>query len=153
VSQRKLSPHIYMSAGIILVNRRGQILLELRANDPAIPYPGYWGLTGGGGLPGETPEATALREVEEETGCRVPSMTFFRVYRFPGRPPGPRYEVHIFHAPAPNGDLRPGEGAALRFFSPQELAGLDLAYNHAQVLADFVASPDYQAYLAEGRDA
>jgi hypothetical protein len=49
--------------------------------------------------------------------------------------------------------LRPGEGAALRFFSPQELAGLDLAYNHAQVLTDFVASPDYRVYLAEGRDA
>jgi len=144
---------LYTSAGIILVNRRGQILLELRASDPAIPYPGYWGLTGGGGLPGETPEATALREVEEETGWRVPSMTFFRVYHFLGTPPGPRYEVHIFYAPAPNGDLRPGEGAALRFFSPEELAGLDLAYNHAQVLADFVASPDYRAYLAEGRDA
>jgi 8-oxo-dGTP diphosphatase len=144
---------LYTSAGIILVNRRGQILLELRASDPTIPYPGYWGLTGGGGLTGETPEATALREVEEETGWRVPSMTFFRVYRFPGKPPGPRYEVHIYHAPAPNGDLRPGEGAALRFFAPEELAGLDLAYNHGQVLADFAASPDYQSYLAEGRDA
>jgi len=153
VSQRKQGRHIYTSAGIILVNRRGQVLLELRANDPAIPYPGYWGLTGGGGLPGETPEATALREVEEETGWRVPSMTFFRVYHFEGVPPGPRYEVHIFHAPAPNGDLRPGEGAALRFFSPEKLTGLDLAYNHAQVLADFVASPDYRAYLAGGRDA
>jgi 8-oxo-dGTP diphosphatase len=153
VSQRKQRRHIYTSAGIILVNRRGQILLELRASDPAIPYPGYWGLTGGGGLPGETPEATALREVEEETGWRVPSMTFFRIYRFSGTPPGPRYEVHIFHAPAPNGDLRPGEGAALRFFPPEELASLDLAYNHAQVLADFVASSDYRAYLADGRDA
>jgi len=141
---------LHLSAGIVLVNRRGQILLELRANDPAIPYPGYWGLTGGGGLPGETPQATAVREVEEETGWRAPSMTFFRIYRFPGVPPGPRYEVHIFHALAPNGDPRPGEGTALRFFAPEELASLDLAYNHAQVLADFITSPDYRAYLAEG---
>ena len=143
---------LYISAGIILVNGQGQILLELRDNNPAIPYPGYWGLTGGGGLPGETPEVTARREVEEETGWRAPSMTFFRIYRFEGTPPGPRYEVHIFHALAPNGDLRPGEGCALRFFAPQELAGLDLAYNHAEVLADFVASPGYQTYLAEARD-
>jgi 8-oxo-dGTP diphosphatase len=141
------------SAGIILVNAAGQILLELRANDPAIMYPGYWGITGGGGLPGETPEATALREVEEETGWRVPSMTFFRIYRFQGTPPGPRYEVHIFHAPAPDGDLRPGEGSALRFFAAEELAGLDLAYNHAQVLADFIASPHYRAYLEVRGDA
>ena len=144
---------LYTSAGIILVNRRGQILLELRANDPAIMYPGYWGITGGGGLPGETPGATALREVEEETGWRVPSMAFFRTYGFEGTPPGPRYEVHIFHAPAPNGDLRPGEGAGLRFFAPQDLASLDLAYNHAEVLGDFVASPHYRAYLEDGGDA
>ena len=150
MSQQKQRRHIHTSAGIILVNRRGQILLELRANDPAIPYPGFWGLTGGGGLPGETPQATAVREVEEETGWRVPSMTFFHIYRFPGVPPGPRYEVHIFHALAPNGDLRPGEGSALRFFAAEELAGLDLAYNHAQVLADFITSSDYRAYLAEG---
>ena len=139
-----------MSAGIILVNPQGQVLLELRANDPAIMYPGYWGITGGGGLPGETPEATAIREVEEETGWRVPSMTFFRVYYFPATPPGPRYEVHIFHAPALNGEPRPGEGAALRFFAPEELTGLDLAYNHAEVLTDFVTSPDYQAYSRAG---
>jgi 8-oxo-dGTP pyrophosphatase MutT (NUDIX family) len=141
---------VQMSAGIILVNPAGQVLLELRANDPTIMYPGYWGITGGGGLPGETPEATAIREVEEETGWRVPSMTFFRVYHFPGTPPGPRYEVHIFHAPAPSGDPHPGEGAALHFFTPEELTGLDLAYNHAEVLADFVASPDYQAHLNAG---
>jgi 8-oxo-dGTP diphosphatase len=144
---------IHLSAGIILVNRQGQVLLELRANDPTIMYPGYWGITGGGGLPGETPEATALREVEEETGWRVLSPTFFRVYRFEGEPSGPRYEVHIYHAPAPDGEPRPGEGAALRFFSPHELTGLDIAYNHGEVLAEFVASPDYRAYLEGGRHA
>ncbi len=143
---------VHTSAGIILVNKRGQMLLELRANDPAIMYPGYWGITGGGGLPGETPETTAIREVEEETGWRVPSMGFFRTYGFEGTPPGPRYEVHIFHAPAPDGDARPGEGAALRFFAPDELAGLDLAYNHRQVLADFVASPSYGAYVKDRAD-
>lgn len=147
MSKRQREPRLHLSAGIILVNRQGQVLLELRANDPAIMYPGYWGITGGAALPGETPEATAVREVEEETGWRVPSMTFFRVYDFPGTPPGPRYEVHIFHAPALEGKPRPGEGADLRFFAPEELTGLDLAYNHAQVLADFTASPDYRAYL------
>jgi 8-oxo-dGTP pyrophosphatase MutT (NUDIX family) len=144
---------IHVSAGIILVNPQGQVLLELRADDPAIMYPGHWGITGGGGHPGETPEATALREVEEETGWRVPSMTFFRTYGSDGTPPGPRYEVHIFHAPAPNGEPRPGEGSALRFFAPEDLAGLDLAYNHADVLTDFVASPGYRAYLEDRRDA
>lgn len=153
MSERRHKRSTHVSAGVILVNAAGQILLELRANDPAIMYPGYWGITGGGGLPGETPEATALREVEEETGWRTPSMTFFRIYGFEEMPPGPRHEVHIFHAPAPNGDLRPGEGSALRFFAPHDLAGLDLAYNHAEVLADFVASPHYRAYVKDGSDA
>ena len=151
MSKRQREPPLHLSAGIILVNRQGQVLLELRANDPAIMYPGYWGITGGAALPGETPEATAIREVEEETGWRVPSASFFRVYDFPGTPPGPRYEVHIFHAPALDGEPRPGEGAALRFFAPEEVKGLDLAYNHAEVLTDFTASPEYRAYLQTGQ--
>ena len=34
-------------AKIILVNKKGELLFQLRDFDLKIPYPGYWGLLGG----------------------------------------------------------------------------------------------------------
>ena len=144
---------VHVSAGIILVNPKGQILLQLRDSNPRIMFPGFWGITGGGGEDGEPPETTARREVLEETGLSLPDITPFKVYYLSGSPDeGPR-EVHIYHAPIDRGvnELSVGEGRALRFFSPADLAELPLAYNHGEVLADFLASPEYRSYVT-GKD-
>ncbi len=144
---------VHVSAGIILVNPNGQVLLQQRDNDPRVMFPGFWGITGGGGEDGEPPEATARREVLEETGLSLGDITLFKVY-YPsdGADERPR-EVHIYHAPVdePVDALSVGEGQALRFFSPAELVDLPLAYNHGEVLADFLASPAYRSYLT-GKD-
>lgn len=144
-----MSAPVHVSAGIILVNPQGQILLQLRDNDPLIMFPGFWGITGGGGEDGESPETTARRELSEETGLALGDITFFKVYYLSeGGDEAPR-EVYIYHAPIDRGihELSVGEGRALRFFSPEDLADLPLAYNHAEVLADFLASPAYRSYL------
>jgi 8-oxo-dGTP diphosphatase len=44
------------------------IVLILRDDDPAIPWPNHWDLPGGGREDGETPEACVLRELREELG-------------------------------------------------------------------------------------
>jgi 8-oxo-dGTP pyrophosphatase MutT (NUDIX family) len=147
-----------MSAGVILVDPRGRVLMQLRDNDPKIMFPGYWGLTGGAALAGETPEQTARREVAEETGLTLDRFDAFRAYYSsdpkPGKkPPAPGradYELYMFHAPCgtPVEELVCGEGRELRFFSPDELPALDIAYNHREVLSDFFASPAYARYLA-----
>jgi 8-oxo-dGTP pyrophosphatase MutT (NUDIX family) len=41
-----------MSAGVILVDREGRVLMQLRDDNPKIMYPNHWGLTGGAALPG-----------------------------------------------------------------------------------------------------
>ena len=135
----------HVSAGIILVDEQGRILLEHRSDDPSIMFPGFWGITGGAAQGGESPEEAARREVLEETGLEVEEMRPFRVYQEEDAS-GLRYELHIFHAPLPPGEARPGEGQDLRLFSPPELPQLPLAYNHAEVLAEFLASDAYQGY-------
>ncbi|RYB91830.1 NUDIX hydrolase [Nocardioides oleivorans] len=57
-------------AGVVLVDRRGWILLQERDSNPRID-PDCWGLSGGHLEPGEEPRAGALRELAEETGVRL----------------------------------------------------------------------------------
>jgi len=45
-----------------------KLLVHLRDDRPDLPYPGHWDLPGGGREPGETPEETLARELEEEFG-------------------------------------------------------------------------------------
>jgi len=147
-----------ISAGVILVDPQGRVLMQLRDDDPAIMFPGCWGLTGGAGNPGETPEQIARREIAEETGLRLGKIEPFRAYYFQQTAAADAkrsarraadYELYLYHAPCttPEEELACGEGRALRFFAREEIAGIDVAYNHRDVLADFFASSAYAAYL------
>ena len=144
--------------------------MQLRDDDATIMYPGHWGLTGGAGVTGETPEETARREVTEETGLVLGRIEPFRAYYFnsagvaspngkgngakpargrPAKAAAAAFEVYVFHAPCttPAEELVCGEGRELRFFSPEDVFALDIAYNHRDVLSDFFASPAYAHYL------
>jgi 8-oxo-dGTP pyrophosphatase MutT (NUDIX family) len=146
-----------ISAGVILIDREGRVLMQHRDDDPAIMYPNHWGLTGGAGLPGETPEQTARREVLEETGLNLPRLEPFKAYYFAEAKGGARastkktadYEVYAFHAPCetPASEMLCGEGQELRFIAPDEIDDFDVAYNHRDVLRDFFASPAYIPYV------
>lgn len=67
------------SAAALIVNSAGKYLLHLRDNIPGICDPGAWSLLGGGRKPGETLEETINRELQEETGLRIPGLTKFTV--------------------------------------------------------------------------
>ncbi len=147
-----------MSAGVILVDRQGRVLMQHRDDDPAIMFPGHWGLIGGASLGEETPDQAARREVEEETGQTPGHIEPFRAYYQEEQKPGARkkpqpgradFEVYIFHAPCetPVEEMVCGEGVELRSFAPDEIAALDVAYNHREVLTDFFASGAYALYL------
>jgi len=148
-----------MSAGVILIDREGRVLMQLRDANPAIMYPDHWGLTGGAAHPDETAEQAARREVDEETGLTLGHIEPFRAYYFQETGNGGAkasrtktradYEVYCFHAPCetPVEELVCGEGQALRFFSPEEIAEIPVAYNHRDVLDDFFGSAAYAAYL------
>ena len=50
----------------ILINGRGQVLLQQRDDNPAIRYPGHWSLFGGTIEEGESAATAVAREVKEE---------------------------------------------------------------------------------------
>ncbi len=140
----------HVSAGVVLFDPRGRILLQLRDDRPDIPFPNHWGITGGAAEPGETPVGAALREVREETGLTLTpeDLRPFRVYTWPPDDSGRDYALHIFVAtvdPRPE-ELQPSEGQRVRFFEPAELDALPLAYNHRDVLNDVLASGVWRRY-------
>jgi len=59
--------------GTLLYNTAGGVLLQLRDNKPGIYYPGLWSIPGGGVEADETPAQAAVREIEEETGYKLPT--------------------------------------------------------------------------------
>ena len=58
-------------AGVIIENKRKEILLQHRDNKPNILNPNKWGIFGGGIEKGEFPFETAIRELNEELNLKV----------------------------------------------------------------------------------
>jgi 8-oxo-dGTP diphosphatase len=108
----------------VLVNGAGEILLQLRDPDPGIPYPGTWGLPGGGVEPGETSEQAVRRELVEEIAFIVGELA--ELGRFV-TPEGFAMTVFAGTIDAPIEALERNEGADLRFFPPEALRELTVA--------------------------
>jgi 8-oxo-dGTP diphosphatase len=128
---------------ILFTIRRGRfsVLLVKRKNDP---FQGQWALPGGFVEKDEDLPAAAARELAEETGLsNFPTgMRLEQVgtYGAPGRDPRLRvvsvaYMLFAPDLPSP----RAGDDAeSARFWPLADLAGVDLAFDHAQILSDAV---------------
>ncbi len=67
-------PLIMCSAGIIIIDKKGRVLLQKRTDN------NKWGLPGGSLELGESFEEAAIREAYEEVGLKVKSLSLFNVY-------------------------------------------------------------------------
>lgn len=115
-------------AGLIH-DEEGRLLLVQTRN-------GHWSLPAGAIEPGESPEDSARREVEEETGLQVSSLRLAGVlggeaYRFT-YPNGDQVETVVtLYACSCTGEIAiqdHAEIAAVRYFSEEEFPGLTLPY-------------------------
>jgi len=134
---------IAVTVDVILGTQRGErvhVLLVQRGNDP---FAGSWALPGGFVEQSEDLPDAARRELEEETGVRLPEtarLLQFRTYGRPGRDPRGRtvsivHTVFVEDAPEP----RAADDAADARYWP--LDGLPpLAFDHARVLEDFLGT-------------
>ncbi len=67
---------------VVMAKSTGRMLLPLRSR--AVEQPGTYGVWGGAINPGDNPKTAAMREFEEETGCKQHiEMTPIYVFRSP----------------------------------------------------------------------
>lgn len=119
----------------------GRLLLEKRRDSNT------WGLVGGGVKKTETELQAIMREVREELGLRIPKERFRKlaVYGDPGRIAAYRdgsiwrmvivvFALELEQEP----DMTiSAESKAFRFFSKEELAGIDIVITHSDIVEDW----------------
>jgi len=117
--------------GLLIENREGKVLLQLRDNNPDIRYPNLWGTFGGQIEDGETPEEAIVRELDEELGYRLSNPEYFGNFRLNG------CDIHMYriidHNPALD-TLTVREGQEGRFFSLEEVKGIECAANCKEIV-------------------
>ena len=134
-------------SSVLLVDRRGWLLLQERDEQPVID-PEKWGLPGGHVEDGEEFEPAAYRELEEETGIRLEpgALALWR-------------ELQVFHeaydsldttqvwigtTDLTDADVVVGEGRRIVFVDPDTARGLDLTASAKAVIPAFLDSEDYR---------
>lgn len=134
------------SAGAILVNARGEILLQQRENKPDLLFPGHWSTFGGGIEAGETPDEGIRRELLEEIEF-APALTLWQTfehrYSYQGRLT--LVEQYIFYGAIDReaDQIALNEGRALGFFSRDDLDRLPIAFGFRPLFESFFATrPD-----------
>ena len=134
-----------IQVAIAILYRENRFLMQLRDNDPRIVYPGCWGFFGGHIEPGESPEVAVVRELIEEIGYTMPSVTRFKNYA------DEKVLRHVFQAPLTVGleNLVLMEGWDLGLLSRDDIVRGEcfsdranqvrpLNTTHQQILLDFI---------------
>ena len=127
----------YVIAGVpvIIQNSKKEILLGKRSNQ--IFYPNMWGLPGGMVEHGEPLKEAAKREIKEEMGIDIEIIKKSpNIYEdFPKK----ECNLHLvdipFYAKIIKGTPKPkDETKEVKWFKPEQIKKLKLAYNHNQIL-------------------
>jgi 8-oxo-dGTP diphosphatase len=126
------------AVAVILVNDLGEVLLQLRDNNPNISFANEWTLPGGVVEANETPEQAARRELAEETGLHL-ELSLWKIYK---RKPENRLfsiEQHVYTGKTrvSASEMTLGEGQALQYFSQDEIPLLPVAFGFDKLLDEF----------------
>jgi 8-oxo-dGTP diphosphatase len=118
-----------------IIEVTGGVVLVKRSNPPL-----GFALPGGFVDYGESLETAVRREAQEETGLELLDLRQFHTYSDPARDPRFQTVTTVFTARA-EGTPRAGDDAAdVRVAPLHSLSGLSFAFDHGQVLRDWMAS-------------
>ena len=118
-----------IKACAIIFNKAGELLLQLRDEEPET---GKWVLFGGGVKEGEAVEAALAREIKEELGYDIKSARFLGEYENNNI----RQLIFVLEEPIELQELKLGEGSAMKFFTAESLANLEIGFNFKEILND-----------------
>jgi 8-oxo-dGTP diphosphatase len=125
--------HPVPTVDIIIELPGGKIVLVRRKHPP----PG-WAIPGGFIDYGESAEAAAIREAQEETSLNVQLVELLHVYSDPTRDPRQHTIAIVFIARAEGTPHGADDAAEAAVFSEHDLPTA-LAFDHAQILQDYFA--------------
>ena len=115
----------------VVIEVGGRIVLVRRKNPPF-----GWALPGGFIDAGESAEAAAVREAEEETGLAVTLTALLGVYSDPARDPRFHTLSAVYVGTADGEPEGADDAAEARLFSGEGLPS-PLAFDHGRILADY----------------
>lgn len=128
---------IKYTADVVAVKPGGDVLLITREWPP---HKGKLALPGGHVDQGETSRDAAVRELQEETGVQVAAddLVMVGVYDRPDRDPRGRYVSVAYAVRVPAGTVATAadDAAAVDWVSMEEFERGDMAFDHAEILAD-----------------
>ena len=129
------------AVAVILTNPRGEVLLQLRDDNPKISFAGSWTLPGGVVEGDETPAQAAHRELAEETGL-AEELTHWRSYQWKPEDCLFSVEQHIYigRTQRETDEMTLGEGQALQYFALDELASLSIAFGFDRLIVEFLGN-------------
>jgi NDP-sugar pyrophosphorylase family protein len=117
----------------ILINDRGQVLLQQRDNNPAIRYPGHWSLFGGTIEDYESAADAIEREVLEEIDFEMTNFGLFREFV-----QNNKHEfAFVGELTASLDELTLTEGQGMRLFHPAQLQQLLIRPDDKQTLEEY----------------
>jgi len=137
-------------SSIVLVDRRGWVLLQERDEHPLID-PERWGFVGGHVDDGESYDAAAYRELAEETGLRLEAgLELFGTFpvRHAHRDRDDELSLYVMSVDLSDDDIVVGEGRQIVFVEPGHARTLDLTVAAGVVLPLFLDSDTYRRMTA-----
>ena len=133
-------------AAVILVDRRGWVMLQERDEHPRIA-PEKWAFSGGHLEPGEDPLTGAVRELEEETEVRLrpEDLQLVAVHDVHHPETASDDKLHLYAAGVDltDADIVCHEGRQIVFVDPATVPDLDLSDSARIGLTPFLGSPQH----------